>query len=119
MFRYSFREFAIVLIGISISFALGFLPIRQLGFILYMSVVDGILIGICWTAMNLIKRNAITITLLLTLAAALGVQFVLRLPPRFSKIQTFAMLLGMLGFMPMLTAIPLTIHRLTGSPRRE
>jgi hypothetical protein len=120
MFRHSLRQFAIILIGISVSFAIGFLPIQQLGFLPYMFVVDSILIGICWMAVNLINRNAIAIALLFTLAAALGVHFALpSLPPRYSNIQAFAVLLGLLGFMPMLIAIPLTIHRLTGLPKRE
>lgn len=120
MFRYSLRQFAIVLVGISISFAVGFLPIKHLGFVAYLFVVDSILCGACWIAVNLSERNAITIAPLFTLAAALGVHFALPSPsPRLNNIQAFAVLLGLLGFMPMLIAIPLTIHRLTGSPNRQ
>ena len=120
MFRYSLRGFAIIFIGISISFAICFLPIQQYGFIVYTTVVVGILCGLCWTAANLIKRNEIAIAALFTVSTSLGAQFSLpSLAPHYGNFHTFIALCALLGFMPMLIAIPLTIHRRTGSLRRE
>jgi hypothetical protein len=115
MYHYSFREFSVVLIAVTAAFATGFLPVRQFGFLGYFWIVGSVLLVICFIAVLSIKRLAITIGLLITLAASLSV--VVSSPPEIRSLRYFLFLLGMLGLMPMLIAIPLTIHRRAGRTR--
>jgi hypothetical protein len=115
--HYPLREFTVVLIGIAASFSLGFLTIKQLGFLLHFSILVSVLCAICGIAVAMVKRLAITIGALFTLAASIGV-FISR-PPELKTVRGFVILLGMLGFMPMLITIPLTIHRRTWPPHAK
>ena len=123
MYRLSLREFLVFFFGICSSFATGFLPIEkfgELGAVIYFSIIGVLLTGIWAIAINLVKRLAITIGVLFTVAAAIAV--FIRLTDDASVPKDpglFVFLVGMLGIGPLLVTVPLTIHRLTGSITRK
>jgi hypothetical protein len=78
-----------------------------------------ILIPICFIAVFSVNRLAITIGVLFTVAVSLGAYVALP-PSRYStSLQSFVFLLAVFGVPVMLITVPLTIHRLTGSPIRK
>jgi hypothetical protein len=116
VYRYSLRELVAVIVACSASFAIAFVPAKSVGALFYFFIIESALVAICLIVVHcLVGRRAITIGVLLTFAAALGVIISLRslwAAPRFEHLTGFAILLGILGMGPMFITIPLTLHRL-------
>jgi hypothetical protein len=117
VFRYSLREVAAVLTGASLSFAIGFIPAGQFGFWRYFfTIVSAVTMATFVVAHYFVARFAITIGMLFSMAAALGVLISLpshSMPPHLNPVRGIAILLAVVGAGPMFIAIPLTLHRRT------
>jgi hypothetical protein len=116
VFRFSLREYFLVLFGISVSFGAGFLPAR-LGWF-YPFVLESIIILVGMVVVFSINRLAITIGLLFTAAGTLGV-LVSHSPWHLPTIvRSCIVVFAMLGIPLLFITVPLTIHRRTGSGQR-
>lgn len=110
--QFSLREFAIVQIGATLSFAAGLEYSRidpYVGFYFRLLAVAAVWTSWFITAIFL-QRYLVTLSILFTLAAMFGY---MACPQAHLNLVNLSISTGIFGFATMLTAVPLTIHRMT------
>jgi hypothetical protein len=115
VFRFSLRESAALLIGISICFGSSFLPAQKLGALMYLWVIAAVVLSVtCFTVFYLLKRLAVTTGFLLALAESIGAMM------QFSQsgniFDRFGLLLIVTAIPTLFVTVPLTLLRRSDGP---